>query len=314
MKSIILLSLLSLLLFSTCKKSPEKLVDSPSNITNESKIISDESAKLIKSIEPFFKPMGKPNPDEWLASFSENGQLFVEYINSNPNLPTAERKIIYIQPIGKFSNEKRKIVNLTAEFLEIFYGLKVKLLSEIKFDEPLSLENYRIHPSWKTKQIRTGYIMEKFLKPNLPKDAVVLIALTNEDLYPDKTFSFVFGQASLQERVGVYSLYQLEDKQDFRRFLTRTIKIATHEIGHIFSMAHCTKYECLMSGTNHLGETDKHPMDACPECTAKTSIIGSQNFKERYKKLALFCKRNGLEEDFVSFKNKENAVYSGKSL
>ena len=34
-----------------------------------------------------------------------------------------------------------------------------------------------------------------------------------------------------------------------------------HETGHMFSMRHCTKYECLMSGTNHMGETDRRPLE-----------------------------------------------------
>ena len=41
--------------------------------------------------------------------------------------------------------------------------------------------------------------------------------------------------------------------------------VIAHETGHMFSMRHCTKYECLMSGTNHLNETDRRPIDACPE-------------------------------------------------
>ena len=41
----------------------------------------------------------------------------------------------------------------------------------------------------------------------------------------------------------------------------RMLKIAVHETGHIFSIRHCTKYICVMSGANHLGETDAHPID-----------------------------------------------------
>ena len=44
-----------------------------------------------------------------------------------------------------------------------------------------------------------------FLRTKLPSDAFCILAVTMEDLYPDPTWNFVFGQASLTERIGVYS-------------------------------------------------------------------------------------------------------------
>src|SRR3712207_7363776 len=46
-------------------------------------------------------------------------------------------------------------------------------------------------------------------------------------------------------------------RSDFKLTLLRTLKIAAHETGHMFSVRHCTKYECVMNGSNHLGETDR---------------------------------------------------------
>ena len=43
---------------------------------------------------------------------------------------------------------------------------------------------------------------------------------------------------------------------------------ATHETGHMFSMLHCTAYECCMCGSNHREESDRRPVYLCPECTA----------------------------------------------
>jgi archaemetzincin len=298
-------------LLSACQKQAESLDSSPISPKIETPRIPQNIAETITKLEPFFKPMGKPKPDEWLATFPEEGQTFEQYFVSNPNIPSEVRSVIYVQPLGKFKADQRAIVGLTAEFLGLFYGLPVKVLPDLRVKDPLSLEDYRIHPSWKTKQIRTGYVMDKVLKPILPKDAIVLLALTNEDLYPDKTFSFVFGQASLQERVGVFSLFQLEDKKDFKHSLSRMLKISTHETGHIFSMAHCTKYECLMSGTNHLGETDSRPLDSCPECTAKILWMKEQDAVARYKNLAVFCERNSLKSDAEGFQKKASAIYSG---
>ncbi len=270
--------------------------------------ISEQYRKYIKSIEPFFKPMGKPSADEWLASFPESGQTFEQYLNSKPTLPTEKRNKIYIQPVGKFDSQQRKVIKYTAEYMENFFNLKTELLNEKPFDEPLSLADYRIHPVWKIKQIRTGFILEKLLLPNLPADAAAIIAFTSDDLYPDKKFSFVFGQASQENRVGVWSLYRLKDNSDFRVFLKRTLKIAVHETGHMFSIAHCTKYECLMSGANNIDETDKRPIDACPEDTAKIIWLTKISPEKRYENLSVLCNKFGLKDDANLFRKKAEAI------
>lgn len=146
------------------------------------------------------------------------------------------------------------------------------------------------------------------MPPLLMDDAAVLIAFTSTDLYPDETMNYVFGQASLQSRVGVWSLYRLDENADDKLFLTRTLKIATHETGHMFSIRHCTKYECGMSGTNHLEETDSRPLDFCPECMAKICWISNYEPQERYRRLAKFLSDNGFAEEARKFVDKANAV------
>jgi hypothetical protein len=63
-----------------------------------------------------------------------------------------------------------------------------------------------------------------------------------------------------------------------------------------------------MSGSNQLNETDRRPIDACPECMAKVCWLSHQEPSARYKRLAEFCRKNGLEADAVEFEKKETAV------
>ena len=119
---------------------------------------------------------------------------------------------------------------------------------------------------------------------------------------------FVFGQASLENRVGVWSLYRLDDQAPFDTFLRRTMKIAVHETGHMFSMRHCTKYECVMSGTNHLGETDRRPIDACPECMAKIAWMNKKKPLDRYKRLVAFAKKYRMTGEAAEFEKKLKAI------
>ncbi|HEV8591021.1 MAG TPA: archaemetzincin [Pyrinomonadaceae bacterium] len=263
----------------------------------------------MKKIEPFFKPMGEPGPNDWLAHFNEKGQTFDEYLDENPTLPTKERGTIYIQPLGTFTGEQSKILKTAEGYLEAFYDLPVRELPPKKFGSNLKTTNFRMIDYPKHRQVRTGYVLSEILKPALPKDAAALIAFANEDLYPgDANMAFVFGQASFEDRVGVYSLYRLDDFADNATFLRRTLKIAAHELGHMFSMRHCTKYECVMSGTNHLAETDSRPIDACPECMAKVCWLSDVKPAERYKRLAEYCEKNGLKAEAEEFRRKLVAV------
>ena len=292
----------------TANSTANSAVNSPSEQKVPAKKVPAAILSAMKAVEPFFSKMGKPTPDEWLAANPEGGQTFDEYIHENPTLPTAERKILYVQPLGKFNPQQRKVINITAEYMHIFYNLPVKILPDKTFKEPLAKTSFRFHPQWKTKQILTGYILKDILQPVLPKDAAALIAFTDQDLYPDANMNYVFGQASFENRVGVWSLYRLDNLTGYENFLKRTLKIAVHETGHMFSIRHCTKYICVMSGANHLGETDAHPIDACPECMAKICWFSDAEPKERYLKLAAFCGRNGLKAEAESFSKKAAAV------
>lgn len=288
-----------------CSKPDEK----PASNMSAAREAKKERAELranIKKIEPFFKPMGKPANSDWLATHNEPGQTFAEYLDADPVKPTKERQKIYVLPLGTFNAKQQKIVDVTAGYLEVFYDLPVVELPA----KPLVAvtPNVRQNKLTKTRQIKSGYILNDILKPILQDDAAALIAFTIDDLYPDDSMNYVFGQASLEDRVGVWSLARMDDNTDDRNFLIRTLKIAAHETGHMFSMRHCKKYECLMSGTNHLAETDSRPIDACPECTAKVCWLSDVDQAERYQKLADFCRKNGLTKESDEFVKKSNAV------
>jgi archaemetzincin len=294
-------------LFMAC---PGHRLDPASNAPSapEKQKVPGELQAAMTKIEPFFKPMGKPGPWDWLSSHKEPGQTFEEYINSKPTLPTTERMILYVLPLGKFTPQEKKIVDITSGYLEAFYGLPVEELPRQDLKRPTGSDDLRENPYTHAVQIRSGYILDSLLAPQLPKNAAALIALTNEDLFPDPTMNFVFGQASFENRVGVWSLNRLEKNANRDTFLRRTLKISSHETGHMFSMHHCTKYECVMSGTNHLAETDSRPIDACSECMAKIAWLSGVSPKDRYERLAAFCKKNGLAKEADEFQQKYDAV------
>jgi archaemetzincin len=255
--------------------------------------------------------MGKPLPGDWLTTSPERGQTFEEYLRIDPVRPSGARRVLYVQPLGEFTPAQRRIVALASDFMSGFFNLPVKLAPEKPLpDIPATAR--RVHPQWGDAQILAGYLTMSVLLPQLPEDAAALIAFTSSDLYPGPELNYVFGQASFSHRVGVWSLYRLGDadagEQSFKLMLLRTLKIAAHETGHMFSIRHCTKYECLMSGTNSLSETDRRPLDVCPECMAKICWATNTSPRERYERLARFCADNGLEDERRFFEAEAAAV------
>jgi len=117
--------------------------------------------------------------------------------------------------------------------------------------------------------VLTGYILHEVLEPEQPADA---LALTASDLWPGRGWNFVFGEANLRQRTGVWSVYRNgdpgEDEAAFRLSLRRTLGTASHELFHALTMHHCTAFRCLMNGSNHQEQRDGRPLHLCPVASA----------------------------------------------
>ena len=262
-----------------------------------------EKARWLKAIldklPVLHKPIPKPGPSDWLANHAEPGQTFQQYVDGDQTLPTKKRRFIYIQPLGDFTPTQRDIIDRAAKFIEMYFNLPVRTLGDL----PLSVvpdEARRKNPHSRQEQILTTHVLDKVLRPRLPDDAMVLIAFTPTDLWPGKGWNFVFGQAALSARVGVWSISRFGNPDAgpaaLKRCLLRTLKLATHETGHMFGMYHCTRYLCNMCGSNHLKETDRLPLWLCPECMAKVCFATGADPTARYKKLAEYTREQGLIE------------------
>ncbi|MEX2215842.1 MAG: archaemetzincin [Phycisphaeraceae bacterium] len=258
----------------------------------------------IDALGPLHKPMPKPGPGDWLAQHKEHGQTFLDYVRSDPVRPLGKRNTIYIQPLGDFTKTQRKIVELTADYMSRYFNCPVKISKDLPLDV-IPEKARRVHPSWGMKQILSTYVLTDVLKPKLPEDAAASLAFTATDLWPGEGWNFVFGQASLNDRVGVWSIYRNGDpdksEELFKLCLRRTLKVATHETGHMFSMWHCIAYECNMNGSNNLGEADKQPLWLCPQCMSKACWAARVDPVKRFEKLKEFCEKNELKEEAAFF-------------
>jgi archaemetzincin len=256
--------------------------------------------KKFQQLLPLHEELDRPGPHDWLANHPEPGQTFRQYVRSRPVVPDRRRRTIYIQPLGEFTKTQRKIIELVAEYVQIYFELPVTIRNDLSLDL-IPDEARRKHPEWGMDQILSTYVLDTVLYPRLPKDATAYIAFTPSDLWPGEGWNFVFGQASLSHRVGVWSLFRFGDPDEsdeaFRLCLKRTIKTATHETGHMFSMLHCIQYKCNMCGSNHLAESDRRPLWLCPHCLAKLCRATKADPERRFERLAAFCKKNGLDKE-----------------
>ena len=249
-----------------------------------------------------FDPIPKPGPNDWLAVHEEPGQTFDEFKTSQPNRPTQGRRVIYLQPLGDFAPERSPSIGKLQKFAGAFFAMDVKELPPIKIDN--SKFTARRNPYTGNPQILTGDVLN-FLKARVPADAFCILAITMEDLYPEPSWNFVFGQASLRDRVGVYSFARYDPTfyGESRGLgyetlmLRRSCKVLAHETGHMFGLAHCTYFNCLMNGSNHLAESDRRPLHFCPICLRKLQWNIGFDVLERYSALERANRAGGFTDE-----------------
>lgn len=256
--------------------------------------------ETFAAVESSHEPKRPAQEGDWLTKYSESGLSYEAYVASDPNRPIGKHTTLYIQLLGDFSEKDRKTLEAITDALGRWYPVPLKTRPEIGLDEiPESAR--RIHGERRQLQIDTRYVLHELLPPSRPDDAVAVLALTSIDLFPSEDWNFVFGQASLSERVGVWSLARLGNpgltEADRREALVRALKVATHETGHMFGIPHCVEYECGMNGANSLDEMDRTPLAFCPDCAAKVCWACGAKPRDWLTSLQAFAEERGLSKE-----------------
>jgi archaemetzincin len=249
-------------------------------------------------------PLEAPQEWDWLAEHPEDGQTFAQYLAARPVRKDAQLHTIYLCLLGDLTAPQRRVLELTQEYLGLAFTAPVVLRKHL----PLSAipeSARRVHPLWGDRQVLSTYVLRQVLKPDRPADALAYLAFTAADLYPKASWNFVFGQANLRRRTGVWSLYRNGDPgggaSGFRLCLRRTLATAVHETGHILTLEHCTANRCLMNGSNTPEERDRKPLYPCPVCLRKLAWNLQFDPVAYLASLESFCRREGLEEDAAWF-------------
>ena len=280
-------------------------------------LLSDPKVKRFFVPGQDFDPLEAPQPGDWLAVNLEPGQSFVSYQNSRAVNPfSAPKNVLYLQPIGEVEADGSPSVLVLQNFAEAFFQAKVIVRSTLAWEKTAFTSRVNSHSM--KKQLLTTDILD-FIQKDVPDDAYCLQAITMVDLYPGPSWNFVFGEATLQSRVGVLSFarYNPEFHGEERRensariLLRRAGKVMVHEMGHMFGIYHCVYYNCVMNGSNHLQKSDRRPMTLCPVCLRKLHHQVRFDVEKRYIDLEKWFRENQLNKDADWVKTRLQSIGSG---
>jgi len=248
-----------------------------------------------------FEPMRAPGSSDWLAQHPEPPQTFDDFLRQDTRVPGPQRRVIYLLPLGDFPRDAPSLTALSS-IVHAFFTLEVRVLPGVALADVTAKR--RINEISKKRQLLAPDILI-WLTKRLPDDAFGLMAITMEDLYPKESWNFVFGMASLGERVGVQS-FARQDPAFFGEArgegwealaLRRATWTLVHEIAHMFGLTHCVHWECVVAGSNHQEEADRRPLHPCPVCLRKLHSSIEFDPGEREANLAKVLGELGITDE-----------------
>jgi archaemetzincin len=165
------------LIFCNCSNT---LVENPISQKNE----IDTTGVSLNDVYKLHKKFNLKTYDRSLA----------EYIKSNINQPDSTRKIIYLLPLGDMETEVELTLKEEVEYLTKFLQLETKILRRVPLDDLKKIEKIETRfvdtdgyigkgePNQK-EQINANSLVQHFIIPNKPKDAIVILGITDHDIY-----------------------------------------------------------------------------------------------------------------------------------
>jgi len=165
---------------------------------------------------------------------------------------------IGVAPVGEVPGTPLKVI---AAHISGYLNLNAEVIS------PIEYPNHAFDR--KRFQYDAGKIISRFESMHFP-DVEKIVAVFSDDLFIP-IFSHVFGEARLGGKFALVSLFRLDKQPDGSTspqamIFERAAKVALHEIGHLFRLAHCDDNRCLMHFTGGLQSLDEISLNFCRYC------------------------------------------------
>jgi archaemetzincin len=127
--------------------------------------------------------------------------------------------------------------------------------------------------------VRRQYDGTKLLKEidsHFASDSEKTLGLFSVDLFIP-ILTYIFGQAYLNGRSGVASLYRLNNERygmmtNEKFILDRFIKEVIHELGHSYGLIHCHIPTCVMRASTYVEDIDQKSASLCIKCRNEIGI------------------------------------------
>ena len=273
--------------------------------------------------ETDFVRLGSPKPGEWRYVFQEPVQTFEDHRGrTGGGRLRREHFFIGLVPFrGETPMLDEESLRLLREFLGAYFMMSVYLGPTRGLPDALRRRPSRgfgsqvladdvLREMSEMSRDELGRIPWGVVQSDRVPFTGARLGIVQTDLYGSSPgggyLNFVFGMGAYGRGVAVisparYSLHY-EGEPEGITLRKRVFKVAAHEIGHVFNLAHCRTYACCMNGSNSLPESDRRPVHLCPECLRKLEWRFGFDRWERYRALARICRGLGWhkEGDFAA--------------
>lgn len=167
---------------------------------------------------------------------------------------------IHILPLGE--EIENDVIEIIASNLQVHFSLPVTVLAGL----PLPRKTFNSQRN----QYNALDILKFMQSRNLSSSAKIL-GVANVDLFIP-IFTYVFGEAQLEQSCALVSLWRLSRNRDgssapLPLFLERAAKLAVHELAHTFNLPHCKEEDCIMKFLPDLQAVDEQDLILCRYCS-----------------------------------------------
>ena len=203
---------------------------------------------------------------------------------------------------------------IVRDFSRIFFpGCQTELLPSIDFEKGVKkrIDDFTTQPQYLVSSVIAQ--LKRMQRKRHNRRELLCVGVTMMDIYPGPGWNFVYGSASMDEGLGIYSFARLDPSffeltpgvqvrplTDIERtlILRRAVGTYVHEVIHLFGLEHCIYYSCLMNGANNEKEMDAPLLYLCPICLRKMHLSFKRfdfNVIKMYEDLFNLSRRVGFQ-------------------
>jgi archaemetzincin len=170
------------------------------------------------------------------------------------------RPVIGVIPFGE---PARDVLAVVSDSIQAMLRIPVDVLSPIPLPD---------HAYMAAREQYNAMAVIKYLATLHTESYIKLLGITGQDIC-NPIVTYVYGEAYMNGRAAVMSYARLSPGTRGTMVprevqLERAVKVALHEIGHTFNLAHCLTDRCVMKASHNILQLDEKLNYLCDYCEA----------------------------------------------